>query len=154
MQAACPHCGNAFFKEDSLEILASVEADVDELEDLLKLLEDPADTKDNPYAPVDQAFKLLRKLRSHLQIPGMEAYIAASRGVLLPYKVRLLRSTYKANVILLFVLMAFPILPLLLGWSMTVVGLMGLPVLAWSLITYRARRDLQHAEEDARAALT
>ena len=152
LQAACPRCDNAFFQNDSLDILEEITLDVESLEDLLKTLEVPGKAKGNPYEPVDLAFKLLRKLRSHSKIPGMTNYIAQSRAVLLPYKVSLLRSTYKANIILLFVLFAFPLLPLILGWSPTVVLLMGLPVVAWSLITYRARRDLRRAEQDAREA--
>ncbi|MEM0999665.1 MAG: hypothetical protein AAGN35_21585 [Bacteroidota bacterium] len=150
---ACTNCGNAFFTEDSLNVLEEVIGDVDELEGLLRELEDPQVKHQNPYEPVDNAFKLIKKLRANLQIPGMENYIRAARGVLLPYKVGVLRQTVRANTIVLFLLALFPIAPLLFGWDITVTLLLLLPVGGWSYLLWRGKRELDQAKSEMEAAL-
>lgn len=148
LQENCSKCGNAFFTEESLELLDELKTDVDALEVLLASLEDPNVKHQNPYTPVDESFKLIRKLRANQQIPGLADYLVAARSVLLPYKVAVLRKTFRANSLVLMMLCIFPLVPLFLGWAPIVPLLLALPVLVWGYLLYRTRNDLLKAEQD------
>jgi RNA polymerase subunit RPABC4/transcription elongation factor Spt4 len=148
LQVNCSNCGNAFFTEDSMDLLNDLQSDVSELEILLASLEDPDVKHQNPYTPVDNSFRLIRKLRSNQQIPGMSDYLVAAREVLLPYKVGVLRKTLRANSLVLVMLCLFPIVPLFLGWALMVPLLLALPPLVWAYLLWRTRNDLLKAEQD------
>lgn len=148
LQIKCSKCDNAFFTDESLDLLDELKTDVDALEILLASLEDPKVKHQNPYTPVDESFKLIRKLRSNSQIPGMSDYLVAARAVLLPYKVGVLRKTLRANTLVLIMLCLFPLVPLFLGWAPMVPLLLALPVLVWSYLLWRTRNDLLKAEQD------
>jgi hypothetical protein len=148
LQASCSKCGNAFFTPDSLDLLSELNTDVDALEALLTGLENPDVKHKNPFTPVDESFKLIRKLRSNLQIPGMQEYLEQARGVLLPYKVAVLDRARRANILVLVMLCTFPVIPLLLGWAPEVVALLALPAAVWGYLLWRSGKDLQKAKSD------
>ncbi len=52
-----------------------------------------------------------------------------------------METMLKMNVIICIFLFLFPVLPLVQGWDLSVVGLMLLPAIVWLGITLKMRRE-------------
>ena len=157
LRMACPQCKT---KQDSLSdtctnckeplhpdhpdaavLQATIE--VAAVEEALKQVHNPP--QGSPYGPMDAAYSCLRGLSEFEHIPGMTAFIAANRQELAPYKVAILKRTLTANLYFMGLLLFFALVPLLFGWPLLIVGLMGLPVIAWTFILRKAYLDHQKA---------
>lgn len=145
----CTSCGETLYTD--ADSIGQVSDMVDTLEELLRFLETPTMRAGSPYKPVDRSFGLLRDLRRYMAVPGMPDYLKTSRRTLLPFKVRLLRNQLKANVIFAVVLVAFPTLPLVLGWPPMIALLMLMPAAVWLVVTGKAWIDLNKAKKELNA---
>lgn len=143
LRVQCSSCKADLHPDVSSQDLARIKGDVEALEEALVAAENPGA---NPYGPVDTAYQQLKALDLHPDYPGLQAYLAAVRQKLLPFKIALLQRTLKANLVFLVVLTMFPIVPLLVGWPPLLSGLMTLPVLVWGGISVKAYLDLQKAQ--------
>lgn len=145
---ACTQCRKPLYtnmEEGELKLIAEKVA---EMEEHLTALEGPPPSKQkpgesNPYQPLDQAWAVYRSLRTHSYLPGMTAYLDRILEALLPFKLSLQQRTFRANLIFLVILVAFPALTLAIGMKPVVVGLLALPAIVWAIVTFRAYRDLR-----------
>lgn len=145
--ANCTECKAELHPEVKPEWLMAANVEVNATEEAMKIVRNPP-AKGSPYAPLDTAYRCLKGLDAYLEFQGMEAYIAGIRAELLPHRVALLKRTYNANLVFMVVLVLFPLVPLLFGWPLMVTGLLGLPVIAWGFIVFKARRDYTRAQRD------
>lgn len=143
LREQCTKCGERLHADLEPEEVKETVEKVEAMENAMKSVADP--DKGNPYGPVDEAYKRLKSLKRHEGFPGMGNFLEEVRGRLLPFKVAILKRTFKANVVFLLVLAFFPILPLALGWPIMVTALLFLPVVAWGGITFKAWRDYKRA---------
>ena len=143
LREQCSHCGAQLHADLEPEEVQETIEKVEAMEAAMKRVANP--DKGNPYGPVDEGFKRLKSLQRHAGFPGMQNFLDDVRSRLLPFKVAILKRTFKANVVFLVILALFPVLPLALGWAPMVVGLLTLPVLAWGGITFKAWRDYKRA---------
>jgi hypothetical protein len=151
LSSHCSACRNPLYTNMQPEELEVLRQHVATLETNLDFLERGERPKNSPYAPYDAAKAATQALQAASYIPGMKDYLAATRRVMLPSKVAILYSTLKANIIFAFVLLAFALIPALLGWPAMVTGLMLLPALVWLGIIYKTYVGLQRARAELEA---
>jgi hypothetical protein len=148
LNVSCSHCGNALYTNMEATELAHVKSQVQDLEDRLRKIELGEKGKANPYEHHDAARQLVKTLKGVAYLPGMPAYLAAVRQVMLPYQVRLLENTMRANLVFCAILAGFALLPMALGWPFSVTGLMLMPALVWVGVTLRAYTTLRKARAE------
>jgi hypothetical protein len=143
LRYACAQCKQRLYTNVEQDELEGVVANVAEMEAILSELEKPSPQKGNPYDPVDKAWSVYRGLRRFQFLPGMPAYLDGVLEALLPFKVKLLQRTVKANWMFLVVLVIFPIVAALFGLPMMIVGLLALPPFGWLWVALKAGNDLK-----------
>ena len=143
LREECTKCGEGLHADLESEEVEYVVEKVGGMEKAMQAVANP--DKGNPYGPVDDAYRRLKGLARFESFPGMKNFLEDVRSRLLPYKIAILKRTFKANIVFLIVLALFPLVPLLVGWPLLVSGLLFLPVLAWGGITFKAWRDYQRA---------
>ena len=141
----CSACGTDLLKEGEDVIRDKIAGLVDDVEEVIKALENGT-AGAGAYKELDRAAKALKTLKSYHTLPGMEAYTDAAKEVLQPHRLNSLNATFRGNLVFFGVLMLFPILPLAFGWDIRIIGIMFLPALFWAFITFKAFSDLQRAK--------
>lgn len=141
----CRQCGQPLLVEGESEIRNRIAALVDDVEASIDELES-GKALAGAYKQLDRAAKALRVLKTYDTLPGMTAYTDAAKAILQPHRLQSLQSTLKGNLIMMGLLLVFPMVPILFGWNIKVIGLMFLPSLFWAGITFKAWRDLQRAK--------
>ncbi len=135
----CKVCGVDLHPDLDSETLAAVNGDVKAFEEAYKEVLEPG--KGNPYHPLDRASNSLKRLYRNRSFPGMEAFLDAAGKLLLPHQLKLLQRTLVANMALLGILILFALLPIMAGWPLMIAGVMGLPVVGWGVIAFKAYRQ-------------
>lgn len=143
LRYACAQCRQKLYTNMDQEELDGIVEKVNEMEGILTEIEQPGPRKGNPYTPVDKAWAVYRALRGFHYLPGMPAYLDQVLEMLLPFKLSLLRRTVKANWMFLGILAAFPIVSLLMGVHLMVIGLLAMPALVWLIVALKAANDLK-----------
>lgn len=151
LNSTCIACQQPLYTNMTAEELEALRSQVTSLEENLDFLERGERPKNNPYTPYDGAKTAIQALQKASFIPGMKDYLAATRPLLLPHKVAILYATLKANIVFAFVLLAFALIPALLGWPPMVTGLMLLPALVWLGIIYKTYVGLKRARTELEA---
>ena len=129
---------------DEMEI---VHSEVEELEECLIEIEQPADKHANPYIPMDKAFKHYQAIRPFAYLPEMPNYLDRVLEVLIPLRITVLRKTVRANLLFAVVLFLFPIGSFALGMHWILGGTLLLPAIVWVFVTFKAMNDLKRAEK-------
>jgi hypothetical protein len=127
------------------EELIPVRDAIDSLELVLNRIEQGQSPRQDPYSDHDLALKQIRDLKRHQFIPGMSAYLAACKKVLLPFRIGLMEKTLRANLVFCLVLLGFAAAPMLLKWPSSVTFLMCLPAAVWIFVTLKAYAGLRAA---------
>jgi hypothetical protein len=151
LNAKCTQCGHPLYSNMDEPELQQIRAWVNAAEEGLQKIENEEKTKSNPYLHYDAVREALRELRAHAYLPGMTEYLAAARKVLLPYQVRLMENTTKANIVFCVVLTLFAAIPILLGWPSIVSTLMLMPALVWLGLTLRTVGKLKKTKAELKA---
>lgn len=148
LNAQCTACANPLYTNVTPEELTAIRDQVQATEQLIEQLEQGTTPKDSPYTPLDKLQTHYKNLKAYHYIPGMTDYIGTVRQVLLPYKVRIMQTTLKANIIFGFALLGFALIPFALGWPTTISLLMLLPAIVWLFLIYRAMTALKKARAE------
>ena len=143
LRFACAQCKQRLYTNVDEAELDLVVANVAQMEAILVELEQPGPRKGNPYEPVDKAWEFYRALRKFHFLPGMPAYLDNVLEALLPFKLKLLQRTVKANWMFLIVLVEFPIVAALFKMPLMIVGLLALPAVVWLMVALKAGNDLK-----------
>ena len=138
----CKNCGSALHAEDLKEDMETVKGHVSELEAILKDLQGRTLKQGNPYEPLDRAREIFNRANRYRDRFDIGDYLDRTKIAFIPFRLQLMRQTFRANLILTLILAALALLPLLLGWSPMVFGLMGLPALVWAGVTVKAWLDI------------
>lgn len=141
----CRQCGQSMLVEGESEIRDRIAALVDDVEASVDELES-GKALAGAYKQLDRAAKALRVLKTYDTLPGMNAYTDACKAILQPHRLQSLQSTLKGNLVMMGLLLIFPMVPILFGWKIQIIGLMLLPSLFWAGITFKAWRDLKRAK--------
>lgn len=141
----CRACNQNLLLDGESEIRDKIAALVDDVEGSIDELEG-GKAQAGAYKQLDKAAKALRVLKTYETLPGMTAYTDAAKQLLQPYRIQSLQATLKGNLVMMALLMVFPLLPLLMGWDIRIIGIMFLPATFWVVITLKALRDLQNAK--------
>lgn len=138
----CKNCGTALHEPGDEDDLKTVQDHVSNLESILKDLQGRTLKEGNPYAPLDQAREIFNRANKYRNQFDIGEYLDRTKQAFIPFRLHLMRQTFRANLILTLILAALALLPLLLGWSPMVFALMGLPALVWAGVTIKAWLDI------------
>lgn len=143
---ACAQCNKPLYANMGEDEIASVIQEIDGLEAALAEIEKPAEKYANPYVHMDKAFKHYQVLRGFAYLPEMPNYLDRVLEILIPLRIRVLRKTANANLVLTAVLLLFPLVTFVAGLHWTLGAILVLPAIVWIFVTLRAFNDLKRAQ--------